>query len=94
MNHVRNAFFLFGAMLLTGCVAVWGAPYKVEAQSADAMTVHYDTHFIDRSDIQTIARDHCNRYGKDAAIQSDNTSAWGLSTATFACHARMQPEAK
>lgn len=82
---------LTGAVLMSGCVAVWGGPYKIEEQSPQAMTVHYDTTFIDPADIDNLARDHCRQYAKEAVLQSDSKSRWGLSTATFACQAQMLP---
>lgn len=86
----RIIFLAAGTVLLSGCVAVWGGAYKVETQSPDLMTIHYDTTFIDPEEVVDLARTHCEEYGKDAVLQTKDKSPWGLTTATFSCVERSQ----
>ena len=72
-------------MFLDGCVAVWGSAYQVESQTPDTMVIHYDTNFIDDSEIETLASHHCQTYGKTSLLQSHDKNMWNLSTDNFLC---------
>jgi hypothetical protein len=70
---------------LSGCVAVWGGPYEIESQTADAVAIKYDGHFIGRDAIDEIAQKQCALYSRRADLKSATTSLWGISTAVFDC---------
>ena len=86
---MRNFFLRFTIiacpMLLSGCVAVWGSAYQVESQTPDGMVVHYDTHFIDDTEIEKLAHDHCQTYSKTALLQSHDVDVMNISTDIFLC---------
>lgn len=87
----RFMMLALSIILLDGCVAVWGKAYKVEEQTPDEMTIHYDDHFIENQDIGNLASIHCGKYSKDAVLQTKDKSPWGLTTATYTCTAPEQP---
>jgi hypothetical protein len=72
----------------TGCVAVWGAPYKVEFASSSSITINFDPALTNMGEIQNIAQQHCDKYHKDAVPQAKNDSPWALSTMSFMCQRR------
>ena len=74
-------------MLLGGCVAVWGSAYKVESQNSDEFLIQYDTNFIDNSDIEKMANDHCHAFGKTALLQEHDKNIVNLTTDNFLCRA-------
>lgn len=72
-------------LLLSGCVAVWGGSYQIESQTPEAIIVQYDTNFIDESDVQKLASEHCQTVHKTALLQAHDTNMWNISTEKFLC---------
>ena len=72
----------------SGCIAAWGSSYKVEIESASMITIDFDPSATTMGNIQGVAQQHCDKYGKDAIPQSSDTSYWGIRSASFTCQAR------
>lgn len=81
----RTLLTLALAIVLSGCVAVWGRAYTIEAENTDAVTIKYDRHFTSAEDIRKIAAASCAQSGKSPGEPHETTSMWGLTTAFFAC---------
>jgi hypothetical protein len=81
----KAALISLTSFVLSGCVAVWGGAYEIESQSADAVIIKYDGHFIERGAVDEIAQKQCAPYGRRAERKSVSTSLWGISTAVFDC---------
>lgn len=79
-----------GAAMLSACVAVWGAPYKVEFKSSSSITFSYDPMMANWGEVQNIAQEHCGQYGKDATVHKQNRSDWGLITVEYNCKKRVR----
>ena len=75
-------------LALSGCVAVWGSAYHIEQQSQDSVVLKYDSNFIDRNDVVTIANKSCDAYGRKAAAENEDTSVVNITTITFRCEKR------
>ena len=75
-------------LALSGCVAVWGSAYHIEQQSQDSVVLKYDSNFIDRNDVVTIANKGCDAYGRKAVAENEDTSAVNITTITFKCEKR------
>jgi hypothetical protein len=73
------------AVALTGCVAVWGRGYNVEAANSASVTIKYDRHFSSLSEVEAVANASCGGFGKHQVSRGESTSPWGLTTVTFAC---------
>ncbi len=86
----RIAYVAFAASCLTGCVAVWGRAYDVDAASPSAVSIKYDAHFTSASNVQKVAQAKCGRYDEVAISRGESTSLWGITTADFACVNRQQ----
>lgn len=84
MNILRMCA-IFLPFLLDGCVVAWGGAYHIDAQTPEAITIHYDTNFIDGRVVDKLALSHCSAYGKVARLQDHQESVWRLSVKTFAC---------
>jgi hypothetical protein len=80
--------------MLTGCVAIWGGGYKIESSSESNIEIRYDHHFASMDDVQNVAQNHCRQVDKTAAVRSQSTSEWGLTTVYFTCGAATAPEVK
>jgi hypothetical protein len=72
----------------SGCIAAWGSTYKVEFESSSMITIDFDPSATTMGNIQGVAQQHCDKYGKDAIPQSSDTSYWGIRSASFLCQAR------
>lgn len=73
---------------LPGCVAVWGAPYKIEFKSRSSITFSYDPMMANWGEVQNIAQAHCDQYDKDAVVHKQTRSDWGLMTVDYTCKNR------
>jgi len=73
------------SLLLAGCAAVWGKPYKVEFVSASSITINFDPGLTNMGEVQNVAQAHCAQYGKNAVPQAAQDSHWGLRTTSYAC---------
>lgn len=72
-------------LVMTGCAAVWGKPYKVEFQSSSSITINFDPALTNMGEVQNVAQQHCDQYKKDALPQGERTSPWGLTNISFNC---------
>jgi len=85
---LKSMLLILTTLALSGCVAVWGRAYEVEFQSADAVILKYDGPYIERIDVVKVGQESCAKYGKDAAVKSEETSMWNITTISFDCAAR------
>jgi len=68
---------LIASMLFVGCAGApvgWGGTYEVISESERSITIRYDNITESFRDIFSVARTHCEKFGKDA-IPSEKVSA-------------------
>ena len=76
------------AIVLTGCAAVWGKPYKVDFASSSSITINFDPSLTNMGEVQNAAQEHCAQFGKDAIPQASQDSVLGLRNMSFLCKKR------
>lgn len=76
------------AVAASGCIAAWGSSYKVQLETPSLIAIDFDPGATTMGNVQVVAQQHCDKYGKDAILQSSDTSGWGIRSATFLCQAR------
>jgi len=76
------------AASVSGCLAVWGSTYKVRYQNETGIGIDFDPMVTTLGNVQVVAQDHCNRYGKDAFVRHEDSNNWGVRSIQFACRAR------
>ena len=76
------------AAALSGCLAVWGSTYKVRYQNETGIGIDFDPLVTTLGNVQVVAQDHCNRYGKDSVVRHEDKNAWGVRSIQFACRVR------
>jgi hypothetical protein len=64
MSYAKGALSISLCVLLSGCVAVWGAAHKVINADEKGITIQYDPTVTSSIRAQVIARDHCKSMGK------------------------------
>jgi hypothetical protein len=88
MSVTRWAPLGMAVVILSGCVAVWGKPYRVEFESSSSITINFDPSLTNMGEVQNVAQAHCAQFGKDAIPQGSQDSAWGLRNMSFLCKKR------
>lgn len=76
---------VLGALALSGCAAVWGAPYKVDFSSPSSVTINTDPSLTNMGEVQRVAQAECQKYGRDAVPQTYADGPWGLREISFTC---------
>ena len=90
---IRSLFILAAALSLGGCVAVWGHGYHVDFANSSSITINSDPMFDNTGDLQKIAQQHCDKYGKDAVPKTSEMDLWGLRDTSFVCVKRQSATA-
>lgn len=85
MRRILPNTLVLCSLFLGGCVVAWGGSYQIESQTPDAITIQYDTNFIDEPEIQKMAIEHCQKAGKVARLQSHDRNIMNISTEAFTC---------
>lgn len=83
MKNLAVAVALVAA--LSGCVAVWGRAYNVEAETSEWITIKYDTTFASLAEIQQVAQASCDTHSKRAVYRDQSMNILHLTTANFDC---------
>lgn len=74
------------AAALGGCVAAWGKAYNVEFANSSSITIAYDRMFTNMGQLQHVAQEHCDKYGKDAVPQAAiGGGGGGIPTVSYRC---------
>lgn len=71
--------------VLSGCVMAWGASHKVEFANSSSITISSDPAFTNMGELQGVAQEHCDKFGRDAIPQVSQDGAWGLRSTTYRC---------
>ena len=82
---MKNCWLLTCLVLLSACAAVWGQPYHVEFASSSSITINFDPALTNMGEIQNVAQENCNKYGKDAIPQGRSNSPSASSNMSFVC---------
>jgi PBP1b-binding outer membrane lipoprotein LpoB len=86
----KVAVILGLALVLSGCVVVWGRAYEIEAETSEWITIKYDSNFTSLPDIQQVAQASCDAHDKHAVFRDQSTSILHLTTVDFDCVTKQQ----
>lgn len=75
-------------LAMTSCVAVWGKSYNVALQNSRSVVIEYDPALINMPAMLGAAQGACDRYGKDAVLDSVTTGNLGIKVNTYRCESR------
>jgi hypothetical protein len=73
---------------VSGCLAVWGATYKVRYQNETGIGIDFDPLVTTLGNVQVVAQGHCDRYGKGAFVRHEDKNTWGVRSIQFVCRER------
>ena len=82
---MRNLTILLLTLSLTGCIAVWGKSYNVDAATPDYIQVNYDDSVINYPLMLQEVRSHCARYDKVARNDTTIRNYWGITMSIYLC---------
>jgi hypothetical protein len=77
-----------GAVLLSGCVAVWGESYNVALANSRSVVIEYDPAVINVPSMLNAAQAECNKFGKDAVLDGTSRGNLGILVNTYRCETR------
>lgn len=72
-----------------GCVAVWGQSYNVALANSRSVVIEFDPVVVNLPALMKAAQDECDRYGKDAVLDSVSNGNLGIRVNTYRCEVRV-----
>ena len=78
-----------GMLLLTGCVAKWGSSYNVAMSNSRSVVIEYDPLVVNLPAMLKAAQAECDKYGKDAVLDSRDSGNLGIKVNTYRCETRI-----
>ncbi len=72
-------------LLLSGCVAIWGQSYNIDAATEDYVQVNYDASVINYQAMLSEIQAHCAQYDKDYVNDSTIVNGWSITMAVYRC---------
>ncbi len=73
---------------LCGCIAVWGKSYNVALSNSRSVVIEYDPVVVNFPELLKAAQTSCEKYGKDAVLDSTGASNLGIKVNTYRCERR------
>jgi aspartate 1-decarboxylase len=87
----RNLFYIYAILtiplLLTGCIAVWGAAHKVVKADETEIVIQYDPFVTSSVRAMVLAKEHCKKYEKTAVPEGSRMAPFllGIIEETYSC---------
>lgn len=80
---------LMGVFLASaGCVVVWGKSYNVALANSRSVVVEYDPVLVNLSAMLGVAQAECDKFSKDAVLDSTTSGNLGILVNTYRCESR------
>jgi hypothetical protein len=87
MKH-ENIYILLVACALSGCVMVWGKSYNIAMSNSRSVVVEYDPVVINLPEMLKAAQAECDKYKKDAVLDSVSEGNLKIKVNTYRCEKR------
>lgn len=88
MSIFKKLSFVNICLLCTGCVAVWGKSYNVAMSNSRSVVIEYDRMVANMPAILNAAQAECDKYKKDAVLDSVSGGNMGIRVNTYRCEVR------
>lgn len=72
----------------SACVAAWGASYNVALANSRSVVVEYDPAVVNLTAMLTAAQAECEKFDKDAVLDSTSSGNLGIKVNTYRCETR------
>lgn len=79
---------ILNLLILSGCVAVWGKSYNVALANSRSVVVEYDPAVVNLPAMLRAAQMECDKFGKDAILDSTSRGNLGILVNTYRCETR------
>jgi hypothetical protein len=73
---------------LSSCIAVWGKSYNVAMANSRSVVIEYDRMVVNFPAMLQAAQQECDKYKKDAVLDSMGSSNMGIRVNTYRCETR------
>lgn len=87
-NNMKTLTLILSLILLSGCVAVWGKSYNVAMSNSRSVVIEYDRVVANTAAMLNAAQSECNKYGKDAVLNSVTGGNMGILVNMYRCETR------
>jgi hypothetical protein len=85
---VLRAVVLAALLSTTGCAAAWGSSYNVALANSRSVVVEYDPAIVNLSAMLNAAQAECEKFDKDAVLDSTSNGNLGIKVNTYRCETR------
>ncbi|MUK32136.1 hypothetical protein GNP44_18885 [Aliivibrio fischeri] len=85
---MKTLIILVSLFSLQGCVAVWGSSYNIAMANSRSVVVEYDPAVINLASMLNAVQTECDKYNKDAVLDSTSKSNLGILVNTYRCETR------
>jgi len=76
------------SMATSACVAAWGSSYNVALANSRSVVVEYDPAIVNLTAMLTAAQAECEKFDKDAVLDSTSNGNLGIKVNTYRCESR------
>lgn len=84
----KNIFLIVPILALSACVAVWGKSYNIAMSNSRSVVIEYDPVVVNLPAMLKAAQSECNKYGKDAVLDSVSQGNLKIKVNTYRCETR------
>ncbi len=85
---MKTSILILSLILLSGCVAVWGKSYNVAMANSRSVVIEYDRVVANMPAMLNAAQAECDKYKKDAVLDSVSGGNLGIRVNTYRCETR------
>lgn len=85
---MKGFFLIISIVSLSGCVAAWGKSYNVAMSNSRSVVIEYDRVIANMPAMLNAAQAECNKYSKDAVLDSVSGGNLGIRVNTYRCETR------
>ncbi len=89
MKNALKAMSIFAVLIsCTACVAAWGSSYNVAMANSRSVVIEYDRMVANVPAMLQAAQAECDKYKKDAVLDSVTGGNMGIRVNTYRCETR------
>lgn len=85
---MKTSILILSVIALSGCVAVWGKSYNVAMSNSRSVVIEYDRVVANMPAMLQTAQAECDKYEKDAVLDSVSGGNMGIRVNTYRCETR------
>mgnify|MGYP001231385262 CR=1 FL=1 len=85
---MKQTILILSLIAVSGCVAVWGKSYNIAMSNSRSVVIEYDPVVINMPAMLQAAQAECDKYDKDAILDSVTNGNLKIKVNTYRCEVR------